>query len=599
MMDKDYWSSFTSKRRSRRRLLTGAMTGAAAVGALSLVGCGSAGGNKANSESKSQGLLTPLKNRSSEAAPGGKYAGTASNIANVDPISSPSTLTRIALNLAFTRLFKIKPGVLEPSKGEPEGDLAESWELSNDGLQLTVKLRKNAGTDPRPPVNGRMIDAQDVLYSWKRFSETSSVRGSVVNSIDKNAPIESVSAPDASTVVFKFAFPSVITMDYLVDGFYFWVIPRDADGKYDSRNEAHGAGPYYMDEFVTGNRISLKKNPNFYGKPAPYLDEVQFFLLSEPAALLAQFEAKAITDNGGVTNDNSNEVFKRHPEMVLYQDPLQVLGAMIRVGFAEDPWKDVRVRRAASMSFNRADLAEYFTNSKKLEAQGLPSKASWTDHLSAMWPGISIDPEDPKVYGPNAANFQYNVAEAKKLLSAAGFAGKPINLRYDAVSAAVQKNGTVFADQLRTAGWTVNEELVDRDTYYLPKVNRGKGNFEGLFHENYAYQLTPESFIYSSWHPSSASSLVREGDFPELTNRLNAITKEFDSKKRVGMVQDFARQAAADMPGLPVGSLSPAYRLAWPWIANIGVFKWWAGGAVAKNSEILPRFWYDKSKGPG
>jgi len=597
MSGMSYWSKFASERRSRRRLLTAAMSASAVAAALSLVGCGSDGGDKKSEEK--QGLLTPLKNRSSEAVPGGRYVTTTSNIPQVDPIGSPSTLTRIALNLAFTRLFKIKPGILEPSKGEPEGDLAESWELSNGGLQLTVKLRKNAGTDPRPPVNGRMLDAQDVVYSWKRFSETSSLRGSVINSIDKNAPVESVTAPDDSTLVFKFAFPSVVTMNYLVDGFYFWTIPREADGQYDARNEAHGAGPYFMDEFVSGNRIILKKNPNFYGKPAPYLDEVQFFLLSEPAALLAQFEAKAIIDNGGITTENIIEVFKRHPEMVLYQDPLQGPGAMIRIGFSEDsPWRDIRLRRAASMSFNRGDLAAYFTNSQKLESQGLPSKAMWTDHVSAMWPGISIDPEDTKTYGPNAAYFQNNVAEAKKLLSAAGFTGKAINLRYDAVSAAVQRNGTVFADQLRSAGWTVNEELVDRNSYYLPKVNRGKGNFEGLFHENYAYQLTPESFIYSSWHPSSASTLIRDGDFPELTNRLNAITKEFDSKKRIPMIQDFARQAAADMPGLPVGSLGPAYRLAWPWIANIGVFQWWAGGAVAKNSEIVPRFWHDKSKGP-
>jgi hypothetical protein len=72
--------------------------------------------------------------------------------------------------------------------------------------------------------------------------------------------------------------------------------------------------------------------------------------------------------------------------------------------------------------------------------------------------------------------------------------------------------------------------------------------------------------------------------------------KEFDSKKRVPMLQDFARQAASDMPGLPVGSLGPAYRLAWPWIANIGVFQWWACGAVAKKSEIVPRFWFDQKK---
>jgi ABC-type transport system substrate-binding protein len=594
MPESSYWSRFAG-RGTRRRFLGGAMAGGAGLAALTLAGCG--GDDAAETPAQDRGLLTPLKDRSSEAVAGGRYVTNASNIPQVDPIGSPSTLTRIALNTAFTRLFKIKPGILEPSRGDIEGDLAESWELGNGGLQLTVKLRKNAGTDPRPPVNGRVLDAQDVLSSWKRFGELSTLRFSVLNSLDPSAPVESVTAPDNDTVVFKFAFPSVITMTYLVDGFYFWVTPREAENRYDPKNEAHGAGPYFMDEFVPGNRIVMKKNPNYYAKPLPYLDELQFVLLSEPAALLAQFEAKVISDNGGVTTENIIDVYKRHPEMVLYEDPLQGPGAMIRIGFSDDsPWRDVRLRRAASMSFNRGDLAEYFTNAQKLTSSGLPSRALWTDHVSAMFPGVSLDPEDTKTYGPNSQYFHYDVAEAKKLVAAAGFTGKQINMRYDMVSAAVQRNGQVFSDQLRQAGWNVNEEVVDRDSYYLPKVNRGRGNFEGLFHENYAYQLTPESFIYSSFHPASASTLVREGDFPRLTEQLNAIAREFDARKRVGMVQDFARQAAADMPGLPVGSLSPAYRLAWPWVANVGVLKWWAGGAVAKNSEILPRFWYDKSK---
>ena len=596
MVPRGYWTKVMEARISRRRVMARAiMTG---TGAALAFACG--GDNAGTDSGEDRGLLTALKDRSSEAVPGGRYLASASNIPQVDPIGSPSTLTRIALNPAFNRLFKIKPGVLEPSEGEPEGDLAESWEQSNDGLQLTVKLRKNAGTDPRPPVNGRVLDAQDVLYSWQRFGELSTLRFSVLNNLDPSAPIDSVTAPDNSTVVFRFAFPSVISMTYLIDGFYFWVIPREAENGYDPRNEAHGAGPYYMDEFVSGNRIVLKKNPNYYDKPRPYLDEVQLVLLSEPAALLAQFEAGTITDNGGVTTENIIDVFNRHREMTLYEDPLQGPGAMIRIGFSDDsPWRDVRLRRAASMSFNRGDLAEYFTNARKLTAQGLPSKAVWSDHVSAMFPGVSLDPEDTATYGPNSQYFQYNLEEAKKLVAAAGFTGTQINLRYDRVSAAVQTNGQVFSDQLRQAGWNVNEEVVDRDAYYLPKVNRGRGNFEGLFHENYAYQLTPESFIYSSFHPASASTLVREGDFPRLTEQLNAITKEFDSEKRVGMVQDFARQAASDMPGLPVGALSPAYRLAWPWIANIGVLQWWAGGAVAKNSEILPRFWFDRTKMSG
>jgi ABC-type transport system substrate-binding protein len=56
-----------------------------------------------------------------------------------------------------SRLLELKPGVGGPASGEVIGDLAQSWEISGDGTQITVKLVGNAHFDPREPTNGRVV----------------------------------------------------------------------------------------------------------------------------------------------------------------------------------------------------------------------------------------------------------------------------------------------------------------------------------------------------------------------------------------------------------------------------------------------------------
>jgi hypothetical protein len=61
------------------------------------------------------------------------------------------------------------------------------------------------------------------------------------------------------------------------------------------------------------------------------------------------------------------------------------------------------------------------------------------------------------------------------------------------------------------------------------------------------------------------------------------------------MTQDWIRQAASDMPSIPAGSVGQNFSLAWPWVANFGVFKRWLGVSAA-GVEVWRHYWHDKSK---
>ena len=584
----NFWTRYANQRRTRRQLLAAGGTVAAAAAALAAVGCGGGDG-----EEEAEGLLKPLKDRSGQAKQGGTLAHTQLNTTTLDGIGSPATLTRFGISAVYNRLFKVLPGVNKPSSGEKVGDVVDTWETSPDGLRLTLKLRRNVGTDPRPPTNGRALDADDVIYSWNKWSTVNALRSDLVNSINKDAPVESVTNPDKNTVVFKLAFPSVILLDYLTDGFYLWIMPKEADGGFNPNGEARGGGPFIMDEFLAGAHYKMSRNPNYYDKPVPYFDKMNWFVVPEQAAALGQFEAKQLDLSAGVTNDNVVDVKNRHPETNLYSLPILQVAATSRFGYApNEPYRDVRVRRAISHAYDREALAEYFTSKSKLEAAGLPVPLKMASHLSAMWP-ITTDPRDEKAFGPNAKYFKRDATESKALLSAAKQENLEIEYHIDNFSPINIADAELLAGQLRDAGFKVNQKVENYANWFLPTVYRGKGNWTGMAHGAVGYKFSPEVFLYSYFHTSPGTSHYPAGIFDDLVSRTAAISRELDDKKRATLVKEFEQAAAAEMPSLPLGSSGPTYILAWPWVAQAGVLNQWPGDGVGERNTLYSRFWFD------
>ena len=597
-MQESYWSKLTQRSVSRRRALAGGVALGASAAFLAACGGGDGGGTSKPPEGS---LLTPLKDRTKEAVQGGTLRHTTSNIQSLDVIGNGQTLVRITTSMPYNRLFKVMPGVNEASSGEKVGDAAESFEMAKDGLQLTVKLRQNLGSDPRPPLNGRVLDSADVLASWNRWVAKNALASDLLRSLNPDAPVESVQTPDRNTFVFKLAEPSTVLMDYLTDGFYFWVMPKEADGGFNPDSAAYGAGPYIVEDFLSGSHLRMSRNPNYYDKPLPYFDRQEWFIIPETAAQLAQFEAKTLDLGAGVQPETVVDVYNRHPGMVLYQTPITNVGLTARFGFApNEPYHDVRVRRGISMMFDRGLMQEYFLNKSRLESQGLVVDAKWVSHISAMWGELSGDPGDAKSFGDSAQYFTYNLSEAKKLLAAAGHERLRIHYRTDSSSATGIRDADVVAGQLRDAGLQVDQEVADYASWFLPQVYRGRGQWSGITSGALGYKFSPEAFIYAYFHPGPGTGHytkeVANANFPTLQSKMQAILREFDNNKREGLIKDFEKQAAADMPTLPVGSSAPTYTLAWPWVANAGVLVQWPGDGVAQRNVIYSRYWFDQKK---
>ena len=152
-MERSYWSGVMSHRTSRRRALAG--TGMTAAAAALLAACG--GGGSSDGDQDTASLVTPAVDTTKQAKRGGTIKDrwsadtpTLDIAAAVAPLNTPA-------NKAYSTLVREKPGHLAPNTGKITSDLAESWEVSPDGLQITMKLRQGVKWHNKAPVNGRAL----------------------------------------------------------------------------------------------------------------------------------------------------------------------------------------------------------------------------------------------------------------------------------------------------------------------------------------------------------------------------------------------------------------------------------------------------------
>ena len=261
-----YWSRLLDARLNRRRAFAGIAAGTA--GAAFLAACGgSDSGDASTSTAKPQGsgLVTAQADTLKQAKQGGVLKDFSnSEPANLDAMQPLASLNFQARNVYGT-LLREKPGYLKPSESVVGGDLAESWEFSPDHLQITMKLRPGVKWHNKTPVNGRLVDKDDVLFSWKRYVAQGALRDLIVNSVNPDAPVLSLDAVNPTTIVVKLKEPVVWASKYFASygsftGNYV-LYPREADGGFDVRNDMIGHGPWQLAEHRPSIGFKFKRNP--------------------------------------------------------------------------------------------------------------------------------------------------------------------------------------------------------------------------------------------------------------------------------------------------------------------------------------------------
>jgi peptide/nickel transport system substrate-binding protein len=279
--------------------------------------------------------------------------------AGFDPHRTVAYSTMVPLSFAYSRLVKVKSGSdVVPGTFPIEGDLAESWDRQGDTVYV-FKLRQGVAWHAKPPVNGREFVAGDVKYAYDRFlTQTGNPNRPVLEMVDK------VEAPDKYTVKFTLKEPNAWFVDRLA-ATSTWIVARECVEKYSDLTKAEsvvGTGPWMLERYEPNARIQFARNPNYFLPGLPYVDAVELTIQPDPAAAFAGFadgKYDFAPEYGMVIRRADLSVAKKRITRWLpTRDFLVPTGCVAAMRLDQEPFKDVRVRRALAMADNWHEILE-------------------------------------------------------------------------------------------------------------------------------------------------------------------------------------------------------------------------------------------------
>jgi len=593
--------------------------GGTALGAAFLAACGGDDDNDSGSTAGSgsadkSGLLAKAEDSTSKAKAGGIWPHyVTEEVRTMDPLNNASAGTGINNQAyAYSRFFQWKPGEGQnPIGGEFVPDAAESYESSPDGLTLTFKLNPNVKFDPRPPTNGRNMTTDDVKFSWDRFSTGGLTRFDYVNSLSPVGPVQSISSTDARTVVVKLAFPIAGMVSRFAFHRFLSILPKEADGGFNPQIDQRGSGPWMLRKWEPSVGYTYDRKPDWHlRKGTPYFDTIELRLITEAAQRRAQLNTGGLWVLPGPANNESRSAAgsidptevvgakKEQPKLNMYDDGYPWGGPNhVAFGFADALWQDARVRRALSMVIDRDLWIEANYNVAAFEAEGLPMDMRWNSHYCADDAAFWLDPKG-KDLGEGAQYFQFNVAEAKKLMQAAGH-NAAIKMQ-GLVQGAGNNQITSMHGMIQASGLFDVAITSIPAAEYNQRVYNGSGKHEGLaMAQNMGVRGDIDQYLSTRWSPGGASGT--QTMFPEVypwykkaQDLVTAQRQELDDKKRKTILADLQKELALQMPTVPYPGAANGFSLAWPQLANFGVFR----AVYDYESTIWTRYWNDESKKP-
>ncbi len=278
---------------------------------------------------------------------------------------------------------------------ELTGDLAESWEVSPDGIVITFHLRNDVRW-----ADGVEFTADDVMFGYKTI-------------IDERTPTpykEDFLQVKKAEVIDKYTFrvtyekpfaPALSSWGNLV------VLPKHIlEGKditkIDFGRNPIGMGPFKLREWRPGQELILDSNHDYF-EGRPYLDRYIYKVIPDPATLFLELQAGSVDMMGltplQYTKQTNNESFRKNFQKFRYP-----VFSYTYLGFnLKHPWfKDKRVRQAIAYAIDKSEIVDVV-----LFGLGKPATGPYVPNT---WP-----------YNPDVRRYEYNPEKAKRLLKDAGW----------------------------------------------------------------------------------------------------------------------------------------------------------------------------------
>ena len=400
--------------------------------------------------------------------------GDASNL--IPLLASDSTSHEIA-GLIFNGLIKYDKDV------NVVGDLAESWDVSRDGLVITFHLRKNVRWH-----DGKPFTAEDVLYTYRVTVDPKTPTAYAGDFLK----VKKAEAVDDHTFRVTYDKP-------FAPGLMSWsvgILPKHLlAGKEITTSPLGrhpiGTGPYKFKEWVTGQKIVLVSNPDYF-EGRPYIDGAILRIIPDTATMFLELRANGIDRMGltplQYTRQTESNVFKKNYNKFRY---LSFAYTYMGYNLKNPLFADKQVRQAIAHAVNREEIIEGV-----LLGLGKPSTGPYKP---GTW-----------AYNPKVRIYAYDPTKAKALLAEAGWKdgdgdgildkeGKPFEFEIitNQGNEIRAKCAEIIQRRLAEIGIRVKIRVVEWAAFVNDFINKRKFDATIL---GWTIPLEPD--LYDVWHSS-------------------------------------------------------------------------------------------------
>jgi peptide/nickel transport system substrate-binding protein len=416
------------------------------------------------------GLLLSARTSGAAAAPGGR---TSARLGRAQEEPKVGGILREGYDLDFSRMDPINTNWYDPGvfalydaiiTNDPEGNfvpqLAESWEVSEDGTTVTFKIREGLTFH-----SGRPLTAQAIkeVYDTIQDPESGSPLAVLAN------PITSTEAPDDTTLILNMAHPYYNVLNVVKTGYWRIVnieTRRELGDEY-AKQVIDGSGPFTFGEWVPGSHVTVNRwddypgsiVPYFENKGTAYLDGIRWVAILEAAQRAIQIEnAEIDTLHAPAFQDVAR--LEANPDLNVIKLK-EWSGYIFGVNFERTDldFDKLEMRQAISMAINRDAIADalLFGEGEPLYGPITSADKFYTDEVRqysqfdldgarALVAELGWTPGDDGILEKNGVKMEFRM-----VIQAESFN---------------QQLATVMQDQLRQLGMNVKVEAFDRGTYF-------------------------------------------------------------------------------------------------------------------------------------
>ena len=449
------------------------------------------------------------------------------------PSASIHEESTIATNMPFMAVFnnlvRFDPTKPRNSFDTIVPDLAESWAWDETGTKLTFKLRSGVTWH-----DGKPFTSKDVQCTWHRLNgkEKDYLRRSPRAIWYEYLTEVTVNGDHEATFHLSQKHPSLLAM---VASGLSPVYPCHISAR-DMRTKPVGTGPFRFAEFKSNESIKLVKNPDYWNKGKPYLDAIEWRIVTSRSTRVLAFVAGDfdLTFTSDITVPMMKDVLQQKPSAQCSLVPTNV-PVNILVNRERAPFDNPAVRKAMALALDRQAYIDIITG----------GKASIAGNMMALPEGQWGMPKEMLEKMPSYGDVATQQAEARKIMEGLGY-GPTNRLKLKVATrdfASYKDPAIIFVDQLNKIYFDAEMELVESSIWHnrLTKKDYTVGmNTSGVGIDD------PDAVLKGAYACKSEANYTGYCD-AKIESLLSEQSQETDIDKRRKIVWDIERRLAEDV----------------------------------------------------